>query len=635
MKKRIISALLASTLLGTTGAVALAAASMTDYTASAVTTVAGFYNAVGDEVLDANLISRFSIGDSDEDGGLIEIVTYNTTAKVAYAVAGSVGQLVTIPMSEVTDAGLAGTGVNMEELVGDISGFVYGDMSSIAINSDNTKLAVALQAAGYNDDGKVAIFDVNPDGSLAENPVFVDCGKQPDALTFTPDGSKILVANEGEPREGYSATGTDGVVDPEGSVTIIDVATGVPTTASFVGVNYDDKVLLKNGSTPEQDFEPEYIAADNTTAYVALQENNAIAVLDIASGTFTGVYGLGLQNFGEVALDLLNDGQIELTTQNNVYGLYMPDGISMATINGETYLFTANEGDGREWGEEGEATFYCNEEKSKTSPTGGVVLDEKVTWFNPEDYVGILDQDKAYLYGARSFSIWQVTANGLTQVYDSGSGFEEITAETVPDNFNCSNDDKELDDRSGKKGCEPEYVAVGTVGEKTYAFIGLERLGGVMIYDVTTPATATFVNYINSRDYSDDIAGDVAPEGLCFVNAADSATGEAMLLAANEVSGTLAVIEVSTMQAEVTPAPTTAPTATPVPTQAPAATSAPTAAPVATVAPTQAPAATSAPTAVPAVVAPQTGENYVMMAIALGLLVASSAVVPFMLKEYK
>ncbi|XAY16553.1 LysM peptidoglycan-binding domain-containing protein [Bengtsoniella intestinalis] len=136
-------------------------------------------------------------------------------------------------------------------------------------------------------------------------------------------------------------------------------------------------------------------------------------------------------------------------------------------------------------------------------------------------------------------------------MYDSGSDFETIVASVLPDYFNCSNDDISLEDRSGKKAIEPEYAAVGVVDGKTYAFIGLERQGGIMVYDVTDPANATFVNYLNSRDYSTDIAGDVAPEGLSFVSATDSATGEALLLAANEVSGTLAVIELTPYTAPV------------------------------------------------------------------------------------
>ena len=125
-------------------------------------------------------------------------------------------------------------------------------------------------------------------------------------------------------------------------------------------------------------------------------------------------------------------------------------------------------------------------------------------------------------------------------MYDSGSEFEEKTAAYVPENFNCSNDDKTIDDRSGKKGPEVESVTVGTVGEKIYAFVGLERVSGIMVYDITDPEQSSFVNYINSRDFSEDIAGDDSPEGLCFIPAADSVNGSAYLLASCEVSGTVA-----------------------------------------------------------------------------------------------
>ena len=118
-----------------------------------------------------------------------------------------------------------------------------------------------------------------------------------------------------------------------------------------------------------------------------------------------------------------------------------------------------------------------------------------------------------------------------------------ITAEKLPDHFNCSNDDKSIEDRSGKKGTEPESVTTGTIDGRTYAFIALERIGGIMVYDVTSPAEAFYVNYVNTRDFSEDIAGDVAPEGLCFIPAQDSPTKAPMLLVANEVSGTVATYD--------------------------------------------------------------------------------------------
>ena len=154
-----------------------------------------------------------------------------------------------------------------------------------------------------------------------------------------------------------------------------------------------------------------------------------------------------------------------------------------------------------------------------------------------------LDDDKAYIFGSRSFSIYEVADDGLTLVYDSGSGFEEITAQKLPEYFNTSNDKITTDNRSGKKGTEPESVVTGIVGGKIYAFIALERIGGVMVYDITNPENVEFANYINSREFDDVIKGDVSPEGLCFIPSLGKNTGKALLLAAYEVSGTLAVYE--------------------------------------------------------------------------------------------
>lgn len=509
----------------------------TYYPASSIEEVEGEYNDVNE--LNATLISSFSIGGSDEDGGLVEIVCYNTDAMVAYAVSGSTGELIVVDMADLTTDGLSALGYNMEELVGEIGGFVYGDMSSLAVNADNTKLAVALQAEDYAANGLVAIFDLDADGNVTGYPTFIECGVQPDALTFTPDGTTVLVANEGEPRDGYG----EGAVDPEGSVTIIDMATLSANTVNFDDVAIDADVLIKTGATASEDLEPEFISATNTVAYVALQENNAIAVLDLTTGQFTGVYGLGLIDYSEVAIDIESkDEAYTSTTYENLYGIRMPDGITVYEIDGKTYLYTANEGDGREWGE-GDSE-YVNEVKGTTSLTGNIETEGKVTWFNPEDYE-MLDQDSDYLFGARSFSIFEVTTDGLTLVYDSGEDFSSIVAELFPEYFNCSNDDISVEDRTAKKGVEPEYTTVGEVDGEIYAFTGLERQGGIMIYNVTDPSNAYFVNYINSRDYSEDIAGDVAPEGLAFVSASDSATGNALLLVANEVSGTMSVIELT------------------------------------------------------------------------------------------
>ena len=182
-----------------------------------------------------------------------------------------------------------------------------------------------------------------------------------------------------------------------------------------------------------------------------------------------------------------------------------------------------------------------------------------MVFFKVEDFDG-LDSGKDYLFGGRTFTIYEAGENGVTEVFTSGNDFETLTARYLTDYYNCSNDNTVVDDRSGKKGPEAESVTVGTVDGRTYAFVALERTGGVMVYDVTEPASAQYVNYINTRDFASIVegseeyedgeldkwvtGGDVAPEGLLFLSDAVSPTGEALLLAACEVSGTVAVYQV-------------------------------------------------------------------------------------------
>ena len=500
--------------------------------------VQGFYNA--DAALKLALAGRYNSGAMNADGGSLEIVQYNAKNGFAYAVSGVKGKLIAVDLNGKLDGDKV---IDLKGVEYDVKSMVssYGDMTSVAISPDGARLAVAIQAANYDDKGSVALFACQADGSLKPLST-IKVGVQPDMVTFA-DNSTLLTADEGEPRQGKDAA------DPKGSVTVvtIDPDTAQMTANSVCFDAFDAQrdaltaagVLIQKDTQPSTDCEPEYIAVNGRTAYVSLQEANAIAVLDIAAKAFTGVYPLGFQDYSVTKVDLQKDKKIDLQNYDNVYGIKMPDGISVTTIGGKTYLLTANEGDSRsDW------SGLDNESEGTTSPTGNVTLGSEVVWFNAAMWDG-LDQSKAYVFGGRSFSLYEVTDSGLTLVFDSGSGFEEITAEKLANYFNCSNDKIKLDNRSGKKGPEPESVTTGTVDGKTYAFIALERIGGVMVYDITDPAGAKFVNYTNSREFENAIRGDVSPEGLCFVSAADSKTGSPMLLAACEVSGTLAAYELT------------------------------------------------------------------------------------------
>ena len=539
----------------------------------------------GTAALNLTQIARYSAGQYNVDGGVMEIVAYNQATEWAYAINGQSGKLAAIPLAGLTAGAhveeLAGTEIDVKALVeAEDSTFQYGDMTSVAISPDSTTLAAALQAQGSNDAGRVALFTCEEDGTLTLE-ALVETGAQPDMVTFAGDGV-VLTADEGEPREGYG----ENIADPKGSVTVVDVEAQESTVVDFSAFDSqrdqlaEAGIVLKKGSAPSVDLEPEYIAVSGGKAYVTLQENNAIAVLDIESQAFEGVYSAGFEDHSTTAIDLdKKDDAYDPQTYESLLGIRMPDGIAAFTVEGTTYLVTANEGDAREWGDEDQGTFYLSEderdfgEEGVTSPTGAITaensgLEGKVVFFKTEDFDG-LDPEKDYVFGGRSFTVFQATENGLEEVFTSGDDFEALTAQYVPEYFNASNDNAVLDDRSGKKGPEAESVTVGTVDGKTYAFVALERTGGVMVYDVTDPEAITFVNYVNTRDFGTTVegseeyedgeldkwvtGGDVAPEGLLFLDAASSPNGEPLLLAACEVSGTVAVYQLGSEDLTVLP----------------------------------------------------------------------------------
>jgi hypothetical protein len=391
-------------------------------------------------------------------------------------------------------------------------------------------------------------------------------------VTFSPDGRYVLTANEGEPAVGYSA-------DPEGSVSVIDISGGLARltqekvrTADFRGFNSLSRAdLFTDGSIRvfgpsggvAQNLEPEYItvSADSRTAWVTLQENNAVAEVDLTTATVTDLHGLGakdhnvpINRFGSSnALDA-SDLDRAIKIQNwPVSGFYLPDSIGSYQVGGQTFLVLANEGDSREWIKDEEEIRVSNS-KFKLDPSrfpGASSLKNESTGIGrlratkaQGDLDGDGDFDKIFSFGARSFSIRD--AAGVL-VWDSGDQFEQKTAALYPFHFNASNTNNTFDDRSDDKGPEPEGVAVGQAYGRTWAFIGLERIGGVMVYDVTNPRSPTFADYVNNRVLTklvtDPDSGDLGPEGLIFIPAAESPNGKPLVVVANEVSGTTTIFQ--------------------------------------------------------------------------------------------
>lgn len=410
-------------------------------------------------------------------------------------------------------------------------------------------IAVAVEADPATDPGRVVFFDAD---GVYINSVVV--GALPDMLTFSPNGQYVLVANEGEPNDDYT-------IDPEGSVSVIDVRRGVKklsqedvATAGFEAFNnaqLDPAIrIFGPDATVAQDLEPEYLTVshDSRMAWVTLQENNALAVIDVRRAKVKQILPLGTKNHGVIqnAFDASNrDDGINIVPWP-VAGMYQPDAIASYRVRGKTYLVTANEGDARDYDGFSEEervedlildpAAYPNADELQEEENLGRLNSTTATG----DSDGDGDIDLIHAYGARSFSIW--TAEG-DLVYDSGSDFERITATLLPDDFNSNNDENDsFDNRSDDKGPEPEAVTVGTVFGRSFAFIGLERVGGIMVYDVSNPMDPRFVQYINNRDFSGDAAagtaGDLGPEGVLFIPRSKSPIKAPLLVVTNEISGT-------------------------------------------------------------------------------------------------
>ncbi len=421
--------------------------------------------------------------------------------------------------------------------------------NSVAVK--NGLIAVASEADQGGVAGSVVFFDA--DGN---NLGSVIVGFLPDSLAFSPDGNTIVVANEGE--RYLDANGV--VQDPKGSISIIDIAGG-PTSATVTNLTFDSYdaqetalqaagVRIFPDANPSTDFEPEYVAitADSRTAFVTLQEANAVAKVDLVTKQIVAILPAGtvdhsLEGNGIDASD--RDG-IDIRTLP-VQGLRMPDGVAVYTVGGQTYYVTANEGDARDLaGDEVRASSVTLDAVNAALSLQGNNDLGRLNISNIDgDVDGDGDFDALFSYGSRSFTIYDANGN---VVFDSGDSFEQIIATNYPDFFNSDHTENNFDNRSDNKGPEPEGVVVGRINDKFYAFIGLERQGGVMVYDVTDPTNATFIEYINTRDFTADpetsAAGDLGPEGLVFIPASESPLDVPLLAVGNEISGTTRIYKV-------------------------------------------------------------------------------------------
>ncbi|WP_316839976.1 choice-of-anchor I family protein [Pedobacter gandavensis] len=471
-------------------------------------------------------ISSFAVGGTSGGAGAAEITAFDPITKRLFVVNNASGnnRIEIIDFQDPTAM----------KSIGNIPVSAYGGfVNSVSVHDG--KLAAAIESTDKQANGKVVVFKTSDYSEIK----VVTVGALPDMVTFSPDGKYILSANEGEPNDAYTN-------DPIGTVSIISVADNYAVnTIDFSAFASQKATLMAKGfrifgvgNDFSKDIEPEYIciSEDSKTAWVTLQENNAIAKINISSKTVTDIFPLGFKDYN------LEGNEIDPSDKDNavllgkwkVKGMYLPDAIAVLESGGTPYLFSANEGDAREYG--GFSELQRIKDKSiildpTAFPTASLLKkDEQLGRLNITTTLGDTDADgdydELYSFGARSFSVW----NGNTglQLYDSKN---ELDVKNIAAGF--------FDDtRSDDKSVEPEGITIGTVGTKQLAFVGLERSDAVAIYDVSNPSKPIFLQLLKTGD---------APEGVLFIAAKNSPTKKSLLLLSSEGDGQIKVYSPKTI----------------------------------------------------------------------------------------
>ena len=466
---------------------------------------------------------------------------------------------------------------------------VFG--GAVNINSISSVLAdqrgfgvatVIPTGTGAADLGKIAIFNIET-GAILKT---LEVGYHPDSVTITPDGTKLVVVNEGE----FVSTSAESTFARPGSISIVDISSVTTpahagnltqskvTTFDFSSVNLASGVNI-NGlrnprldtlttKTPDSaDIEPEYATATNTKAYVTLQENNAIAVFDFATSKYSAIFELGTIEQLIDASDRDGAGNsTSISINDSVHGLPMPDTIANFIRSGSVYLLTANEGDARPDDGDilrgGNATLTAN----MTSAVAATATNTGIGRLNLLRFEGDDNRDGKIdlptMMGTRSFSIWN-SANG-TLVYDSGSTLELFAAANDPETFNTNSGNlSNTDTRSDDKGPEPEAVAYAFIGGRHYAFVGAERQNGIYAFDISDFSKVKVVGYFNTISSTQDSgAAYISPESIKFIRAGTNPSDKNLLVVGYEGTGnngSVAVFEFAppaSSEPEPTPTPT-------------------------------------------------------------------------------
>ena len=428
-------------------------------------------------------------------------------------------------------------------------------------------------------DSSVLFF--NADGDMVAEPVAIEGGRE---IAFSPNGKKLIVTIESVLEDPYSELDSGiavldlkstnwGVCRNKPSKCHLDVNVEIASFNIFNdqrdelverGVRLPFASLPYTGITVSRDLQPAAVTiGDNSrTAWISLVANNAIVEVDLNTAEITNIYGLGSKD-NSVAGNGIDasdkDGMINIRTWP-LRSFYAPDGIRVVGGGSNAYLVTANEGDPRDPEVERGRNLVLDPVQFPDAAT----LQEdsnlgrlKISIVDG-DTDGDGDLDELFTFGSRSFSTWSTSGQLL---FDSGDDFEQITAQVLPDFFNAAEDENEFDKRSDDRGPEPEGLAVGKLYGQHYAFVTFERIGGVIVYDITDPQAPRFQQYINNRNFGVEpkdvcgskgnlglptcpLAGDLEPEGILFIPREESPIDAPLLAVTYELSDSTSLFRI-------------------------------------------------------------------------------------------
>jgi MYXO-CTERM domain-containing protein len=531
------------------------------------------------------LMNAFNTADGARVGGA-EILAYTTDmntllSTVGDNAGGSFGvQVLTLGSNaSLTERGF----VDMSSIFGAAGNWNGASSVSVDPLGRGWGAVSLIPSASTTTAGKVAFFDYRNPAAL----VTLDVGFHPDSVKFSADGTKLFVVNEGEfsASSGVNAPGSISIIDLAGINTLADVnstniTSGNVSTYDFSSANLAAGVTLEGirnhsvaavgtsgtfigtvpnfvalaGSDPDfyKGMEPEFVVQNGNKLYVSLQENNAIGTFDLTTNKWEKISSLGTIQQTIDASD--QDGGANIN--DLVRGLPMPDTIAHYSVAGTSYIVSVNEGDARpddrdisRFGDIAGGDSMNNILDTTLFPTTqtGVRDNSVLGRLNVSRLDGDTNADGKIdtptMIGTRSFSIWNADTGAL--VWDSGS-LESVLLGLEPamhnNNQNSFGTAPNTDSRSDDKGPEPEALTVGQFGSDMLAFVGLERQGGTLVYNINDPNNPSYVGYISAgENYANGLVG---PESMVFISAADSPTGTAMLVTGYEITNGIGVYSV-------------------------------------------------------------------------------------------